>query len=99
LNIEEEVFSNLKIILGSITVFLYGKVISGFWKGSTVVSVGKFINEEPEACFTKTGVTRLYSSFSSTTFQKNCKEKLVCFGNTLIEFYPGLKTISSSIAD
>jgi hypothetical protein len=24
---------------------------------------------------------------------------LVCFGNTLIEFYPGLKTISSSIAD
>jgi hypothetical protein len=78
---------------------LYGKIISGFWEKSTVVAVVRYINEEPEACFTKTGVTRLYSGFCSTTFQKNCNEKLVCFGNILLEFYPGLTNEESSSDD
>ncbi len=91
-------YFDLNLFSGTLTVFLYGKVISGFWKGSTITTVARFINEEPEACFTKTGVTRSYSSFASLTFQKNCKERLVCFSNTRVEYYPGLKT-SKPLAD
>jgi hypothetical protein len=53
--------------------------------------VTRYDNEEPEACFTNTGVTRLNSSFASITFQENYKERLVCFGRNLLEFHPGLK--------
>jgi hypothetical protein len=86
----------LKLFSGTVIAFLYGKVISGFWKGSTVVAFVRFLNEEPEACFTKTGVTRLYSTLTSITFQKNCKEKLVCFVNTLLNIYPGLNNSRNS---
>ncbi len=74
-------------------------MISGFWKKSIVVVVGNYPNEEPEICFTKAGVTRLYSTYESITIQKNCKERLVCFGDGLLEFYPGLSGKRASIPD
>jgi len=46
------------------TTFLCGTVKTGFWPKSTVVLVLRYDNEEPEACFRKTGVPKLYTSFA-----------------------------------
>jgi hypothetical protein len=73
-------------------------VISGFWKKAIFALVTRKDNDDPAACFTKSGVQRAYTSFSSVTFQKNCKEKFVCFGTGKVEYYPGLKTPNSTFS-
>ncbi len=88
-------FSIQNLTLGTMITFLYGTVKTGFWPKWTVLLVLRYDNEEPEACFMKTGVPRLYISFASVTFQKSLKEKFVCFGSGKIKFYSGLKTKTS----
>jgi len=84
---------------GTLTFFAYGIVTKGFWENATLALVHHYPNEEPELCSTKSGVTRSYSVYKELTFQKNCGERIVCFGQGLFEFYPGLSDKKSSISE
>jgi len=65
------------------------KLLEGFWNGATIVQVSRVINED---CYSKARLMRVYTSFTSLTIQKNCKEKITCFGSGKVEFYPGLRS-------
>jgi hypothetical protein len=68
------------------------KLLEGFWNGATIVQVSRVINEDPAVCYSKARLTKVYTSFTSLTIQKNCKEKITCFGSGKVEFYPGLRS-------
>jgi hypothetical protein len=52
----------------------------------------KYINPDPEKCYSKAGVTKLESDFATIAFQLNEKNFFSCFGMSKIEISPGYTT-------
>ncbi len=66
--------------------------MEGYFEGADVVEDLILPNDEPEACFTETGVTFLRSSLATIIFQRNERERFACFGYVTNRFEPGLKS-------
>jgi hypothetical protein len=58
--------------------------------GACVVAVLKFENKDPEACFTKTGITESDAVFAEVSFVKSEDERFVCWGTSQIKYWAGL---------
>ncbi len=70
-----------------------GYVIKGYWIGATAVDSLKFDNPQPEKCNTKTGVTKLFSTFAGLQFQKDENNKFSCIGSSVVIYNPGLSDV------
>jgi hypothetical protein len=66
--------------------------MEGYFEGADVVEGIILPNDEPEACFTETGVTFLRSSLATIVFQRNERERFTCFGHVTNKFEPGLRS-------
>jgi hypothetical protein len=49
----------------------------------------KYINPDPEKCYSKAGVTQLESNFATIAFKLNYNNFFSCFGMSKIEVSPG----------
>jgi hypothetical protein len=69
-----------------------GFVQSGYWKGANFALMVKSVNDDPEKCFTKEGVTHTRVIFTTVTFQMSLGKRFVCFGSGDTYYSPGLQT-------
>jgi hypothetical protein len=86
-------FKNKINFPGSSVSLSIGYVRKGYWFGATVVDSLKFSNPQPEKCNTKTGVTKLYSTFAGLQFEKDEKNKFSCIGSSIVIYNPGLSDV------
>ncbi len=77
----------LKIILGNINLFSSGRVEEGFFEGAYVGEVASYLNDDPNACHSKTGLTLLRSNYLSIVFEKKGKI-IACTGCSTYNFSP-----------
>jgi hypothetical protein len=75
---------------GAKTHYDIGTVISGPCKGAIVQVTDYSPNPDPEACYSKKGVTRLDTSFAELSIIGCGKVNIACFGIGCNTFTPGL---------
>ncbi len=71
-------------------VFKIGTVAKGFLKGATVTEVTDFVNPEPDACSSESGLREMIVKTTIITFQTE-NIRVACFGTGRETFSPGLR--------
>jgi hypothetical protein len=69
---------------------LYGTCVKGYWKGAQVGLAISLVNDNPDACYKKTGVSNLESSLDTVTFVKDDDNKFTCLLDSHFTYYPPL---------